>query len=384
MAAPPRPRTACVVALSLILAVLVTPRALGAADPLAEAQARITEAQRAADDAAAAYGAAETEYYTLQAEIDRTERDVARLRDESARLLDVVRQRAIVAYIGRGSESLDGLLDDASDAIEIGRRAVLLDGANAHSQSALDLYRATTEDLDVRESELRGQLEGQEQALEMLRARQDEVQANLEEAQRARDELRVRLERERRASEFAARVRAAQAAARANRPPPAAVPGDPEPSDPPDDGGGDGGGDGGDGRGRIIGSGDWVCPVQGPVSFSDTWGSPRPNGRTHKGVDMFAALGTPLVAVEAGSVWYQGDPAGGNAAYVDAPDGTTYYYAHMDEYVGGARSVATGEVIGTVGNTGTSSAPPHLHFEIRLGGANGTKINPYPTVAAHC
>src|SRR5262245_5141683 len=101
MAAPPRPTIACVVALGLIFAVLVTPRALGAADPLAEAQARITDAQRAADDAATAYSAAETEYYTLQAEIERTEGDVARLRDESARLLEVVRQRAVVAYIGR-------------------------------------------------------------------------------------------------------------------------------------------------------------------------------------------------------------------------------------------------------------------------------------------
>ena len=124
--------------------------------------------------------------------------------------------------------------------------------------------------------------------------------------------------------------------------------------------------------------------MQGPVSFTDTYGSPRDGGRTHKGVDMFSPRGTPVVAVLPGSVFFQGDPAGGNAAYLQASDGNTYYYAHLDQYVGAARNVAAGEVIGTVGNTGTNDAPTHLHFEIRIGGPNGTRINPYPTVAAHC
>ena len=62
----------------------------------------------------------------------------------------------------------------------------------------------------------------------------------------------------------------------------------------------------------------------------------------------------------------------------------SYYYAHLDEFVGGPRSVAKGEVIGTVGTTGTYSAPPHLHFEIHIGGPGGERINPYSTVATHC
>ncbi|NIR39172.1 MAG: hypothetical protein GWN07_25190, partial [Actinobacteria bacterium] len=36
-----------------------------------------------------------------------------------------------------------------------------------------------------------------------------------------------------------------------------------------------------------------VCPVDGAVAFTDTWGAPRSGGRTHKGVDMIAARGTP-------------------------------------------------------------------------------------------
>jgi len=121
------------------------------------------------------------------------------------------------------------------------------------------------------------------------------------------------------------------------------------------------------------------------VSFTDTFGSPRSGGRTHKGTDLFAPVGTPVVAVLSGSVFFQGDPLGGNAAYVNGSDGNTYYYAHLNDYVGGARSVQAGELIGHVGQTGDAAgAPPQLHFEIRLGGPNGTQIDPYPTLAAHC
>ena len=99
---------------------------------------------------------------------------------------------------------------------------------------------------------------------------------------------------------------------------------------------------------------------------------------------MFAATGTPLVAVVAGSLFFQSDTLGGLAAYVTGGDGTTYYYAHLDDYVGGARSVSTGELIGHVGSTGVESGVSHLHFEIRPGGPNGAAIDPYPTLSAHC
>jgi murein DD-endopeptidase MepM/ murein hydrolase activator NlpD len=100
---------------------------------------------------------------------------------------------------------------------------------------------------------------------------------------------------------------------------------------------------------------------------------------------MFAATGTPLVAVVAGSLFFQSDELGGLAAYVTGSDGTTYYYAHLNDYVGGDRTVATGELIGHVGNTGDASGgASHLHFEIRPGGPNGAAIDPYPTLSAHC
>jgi len=91
-------------------------------------------------------------------------------------------------------------------------------------------------------------------------------------------------------------------------------------------------------------------------------------------------MAVPEVAVKAGTVSYVPmGGAGGNEAYLAADDGNVYYYAHMSQFVGAARSVAQGEVIGLVGSTGSSTAP-HLHFEIRIGGANGQRIDPYPTL----
>ena len=124
------------------------------------------------------------------------------------------------------------------------------------------------------------------------------------------------------------------------------------------------------------------CPVLG-ASYTDSYG-PR-DGGFHYGIDMFASTGTPELAVKPGTVTYQVEDAGGNAAYLWADDGNVYYYAHMSAFVGdGGRRVAKGDTIGLLGQTGDATAP-HLHFEIRLGGANGTRIDPYPTLtAAHC
>ncbi len=101
---------------------------------------------------------------------------------------------------------------------------------------------------------------------------------------------------------------------------------------------------------------------------------------THPGIDMFVPTGTPAVAVEAGTVTYvPNEGAGGNTAYLAAADGNTYFYAHFSQFVGEARTVAKGEIVGLTGMTGNASAP-HLHFEIRLGGPNGATTDPYPTL----
>ena len=103
------------------------------------------------------------------------------------------------------------------------------------------------------------------------------------------------------------------------------------------------------------GGGDFQCPVSG-AGYSNNYG-PRGSG-FHYGIDMFAPTGTPLVAVKSGSISYvPNGGAGGNEAYLAANDGNVYYYAHLSAFVGGARGVSQGEVIGLVGSTGNFPRP---------------------------
>lgn len=131
--------------------------------------------------------------------------------------------------------------------------------------------------------------------------------------------------------------------------------------------------------------GSFICPfTPGRTSFIDSWGFPRSGGRTHKGVDMFAARGEPMYAVQAGSATSSSNRLGGITVHLRANTGHTYYYAHLDSRAfSGTKSVEQGEVVGYNGNSGNArGGAPHLHFEIRPGG--GGPVNPYPTVRAAC
>jgi murein DD-endopeptidase MepM/ murein hydrolase activator NlpD len=360
-------RRALTLAAAAALAIaLPVPRATAATNSLADAQAAITAAQAAANRAASAYNDAESRYYELQNAITATKSTVSMLQGTRDHLSDIVRERARVLYMQGGTPDFD-LFSATDDALDIARRTTLGAAANAGAEAAMAQLQAASEDLDAHETELHAQLDDAKQTLDDLRTQQVALQDAFNRAVQAEQDLRVRLEQQQRADEYANLVR--QARDNAGSPPSTGGTGTPPVVDNP---------------GQVIASGDWVCPVQGAVSFTDTFGAPR-GDHTHQGVDMFAALGTPIVAVVSGSMFFQGDPNGGLASYVTGSDGTTYYYAHLNDYVGGNRSVAAGELIGHVGNTGDAAGgPTHLHFEIRPGGPNGLAIDPTPTVAAHC
>ena len=129
----------------------------------------------------------------------------------------------------------------------------------------------------------------------------------------------------------------------------------------------------------------FICPVLGGASFIDSWGFPRSGGRRHKGVDMFAARGTPVVAVVDGRIKFSSNSLGGRSTHLYSDNGTVYYYTHLDAHPSGISSgqrVAKGTIVGYVGNSGNARyTSPHNHFEIR---PNGRAVNPYPTVRAAC
>ncbi len=126
-------------------------------------------------------------------------------------------------------------------------------------------------------------------------------------------------------------------------------------------------------------------PVVGVVArqLDDSWGAPRDGGvRKHKGIDIFAKRGTPIVAVTDGIISYIGDqPKGGHCMWLTTEAGTSFYYAHLDRWAPGiyeGMEVASGDLLGFVGNTGNAiTTPPHLHFGVNQ---NDEMIDPYPVL----
>jgi len=129
-----------------------------------------------------------------------------------------------------------------------------------------------------------------------------------------------------------------------------------------------------------------TCPVAGAHSFRDSWLEPRPGGRKHHGVDMIAATGTPLVAIESGHIWSMSwHYLGGNGIYVRGNSGDIYYYAHLHSFASGMSQgvrVDRGQVIGYVGDTGNATGTPHLHLGYQPGG--GPLTNPYQLMVKLC
>jgi hypothetical protein len=115
----------------------------------------------------------------------------------------------------------------------------------------------------------------------------------------------------------------------------------------------------------------YTFPVAGPADYGDSYGGLRTDvpGNWHHGDDIFAALGTPVVAVSDGTLNRVGwEKLGGWRLWVRDAAGDEFYYAHLSGYAPAdlqSNRVRAGQVIGFVGNTGDAiTTPPHLHFEI--------------------
>lgn len=124
-----------------------------------------------------------------------------------------------------------------------------------------------------------------------------------------------------------------------------------------------------------------ACPIGGVHTFIDSWGFARSGGRRHKGVDMMAKAGTPIVAPLDGTVAHRSNRVGGRSFHLLAADGTYFYGTHMSAY-GKSGDVKAGDIIGYVGDDGNAAGLPHLHLEIHP--KKGSPTNPYPSVAVVC
>lgn len=116
----------------------------------------------------------------------------------------------------------------------------------------------------------------------------------------------------------------------------------------------------------------WTWPVRGHVSTAYVnAGGPYARGQ-HRGVDVAAKEGTPVVAASGGHVRFAGTVgSSGLTVSIRTADGrfdTSYVHLATATVRAGA-AVVPGARIGTVGTTGRPSTPtPHLHFGIRDAG----------------
>ena len=131
----------------------------------------------------------------------------------------------------------------------------------------------------------------------------------------------------------------------------------------------------------------FLCPIsyKGSIVIRNDrmgeghFGARRARGRIHKGVDLLAPVGTPLMAVMRGRVIEIGNHPGGYGKYVEIVHRHDFVTisAHLSEIsVAEGERVRRGQIIGKVGRTGNAShkwIKPHVHFEIRK---DGTPVDP--------
>ena len=112
-------------------------------------------------------------------------------------------------------------------------------------------------------------------------------------------------------------------------------------------------------------------PLEGKVSSHYGWRRDpfTEEPRFHKGVDLAAPRGTPVLSSAEGTVVFSGWQGGyGNTVVIRHPDGYETRYAHnAQNLVHEGEHVGQGDMIARVGSTGRSTGP-HLHFEVTKGG----------------
>ena len=108
-----------------------------------------------------------------------------------------------------------------------------------------------------------------------------------------------------------------------------------------------------------------LCSGSETVCITSPYGVSRSSRRSHKGIDIRAPLGSPIMAFRSGTVvCAQYHRSYGYMVEIQQDDGILARYAHMSQIlVREGDRVGPGLMIGRVGSTGRSTGP-HLHFEL--------------------
>ena len=131
--------------------------------------------------------------------------------------------------------------------------------------------------------------------------------------------------------------------------------------------------------GIAVADGELCWPLPGHTYISCHFGEVDAFGNAgHRGTDIPAPEGTPILAAHSGTVLVSGwNDSYGNQVLLDNGAGLSTRYAHMTATaVTAGETVTAGQVIGYVGSTGDSTGN-HLHFEVMQG---GVRVDPLSLV----
>jgi len=125
----------------------------------------------------------------------------------------------------------------------------------------------------------------------------------------------------------------------------------------------------------------FLCPIEYQrdiiIRFDNRgnglFGAGRNGNRLHQGIDLYAGIGTPVLASRWGKVVVARHSRGmGNYIIIRHPGNITTIYGHLSRiYVNKDAFVRQGQIIAAVGKTGNANyrdIQPHLHFEVKKAG----------------
>lgn len=356
---PTLTRVVAVAVAIFMVAPLFAPAAIGANEQrVRELQGELNKINDEFKRAGAAYDEAYWALDETEKAIEDTSERIASNEAELAEAREVLGGRISSWYRADSLGIIEFLLEaksfgDLVMRFEFANRVAQADAsAIGRVEELLTELREDREQLEAVQAERSGKVEA-------FQAEKDTLQQRLRDKREEYDKLQRQIAEEARKAEAA---RQAELAAAAPTKPAAPAPVKPATRQPA----------------AAPGPNGMVFPVAGPNYYSDTWGASRDGGRrAHKGTDIMAATGTPVVATMSGTLSSSNGASSGLYLRLTADNGWSFHYMHLDTISVGSGRVSAGQVIGTVGYTGNASASaPHLHFEIHP--ARQGAVNPYP------